>query len=231
MVRVLILYNIGSWVTWVHVNGISMSNKATTKTAVAVPEDQSEILAKNLIVSIKQGDKNAFSELVRRYRNQVGALAYRMVNDYDEAADITQIVFMKMARNIWRYDDSKKFYTWLHRITVNASIDYIRKHRRHLHEPLEEFHDIQESNRRGPEFTYQRRQLSDQIERAANTLNDKQKSAFMLRDVEGCKLYDVADIMEMPEATVRWYLHRARSEMRKELIRRCPHLLIALGIR
>lgn len=208
-----------------------MSSKATAKTAVSTPDDKSEILAKTLISKIRQGNKAAFTELVSRYRNQVGALAYRMVNDYDEAGDITQIVFMKMARNIWRYDDNKKFYTWLHRITVNASIDYIRKHRRHQHEPLEEFHDIQESPRRGPEFTYQRRQLSHQIEQAADTLNDKQKSAFMLRDVEGCKLDDVADIMEMPEATVRWYLHRARSKIRKELIRRCPHLLIALGIR
>lgn len=208
-----------------------MSNKSTAKNAGPTPDDQNEILAKKLIARIRQGDKAAFTELVSRYRNQVGALAYRMVNDYDEAADITQIVFMKMAKNIWRYDDKKKFYTWLHRITVNASIDYIRKHRRHQHEPLEEFHDIQESNRRGPEFTYQRRQLSDQIERATDTLNDKQKSAFMLRDIEGCKLDDVANIMEMPEATVRWYLHRARSKIRKELLRRCPQLLIALGIR
>ena len=186
-----------------------MSNKTTAKTAVSLPDDQSEALVKALILKIKQGNKAAFTELVSRYRNQVGALAYRMVIDYDESADITQI----------------------HRITVNASIDYIRKHRRHQHEPLEEFHDIQESNRRGPEFTYQRRQLSQQIEQAADTLNDKQKSAFMLRDVEGCKLDDVANIMEMPEATVRWYLHRARSKIRKELVRRCPHLLIALGIR
>ncbi len=197
----------------------------------ASPADKSELHAKSIIARFRQGDKNAFSELVRSYRNQVGALAYRMVNDYDEAADITQIVFMKMAKNIWRYDEKKKFYTWLHRITVNASIDYIRKHRRHQHEQLEEYHDIQESSRRGPEFNYQCRQLSDQIEKAADLLNDKQKSAFMLRDIEGCKLDDVADIMDMPEATVRWYLHRARARIRKELVKRCPHLLIALGIR
>jgi RNA polymerase sigma-70 factor (ECF subfamily) len=208
-----------------------MTSKATAQDSLSTPDDRSEILAKELISKIRKGDQNAFTELVSRYRNQVGALAYRMVSDYDEAADITQTVFMKMAKNIWRYDDSKKFYTWLHRITVNASIDYIRKHRRHQHEQLEEFHDIQESSRSGPEFTYQRRQLNQQIEQAAGTLNDKQKSAFMLRDVEGCKLDDVANIMEMPEATVRWYLHRARTKIRKELIRQCPHLLIALGIR
>jgi len=208
-----------------------MSKVSTDQVGSAGLEDQNEAVVKSLIADIKRGNQQAFTELVKRYRNQVGALAYRMVNDYDEAADITQTVFMKMSRNIWRYDDNKKFYTWLYRITVNASIDYIRKHRRHQHEPLEEFYDIQESRHHGPEFSYQRQQIKQQIARAARTLNDKQKSAFMLRDVEGCKLDDVADIMEMPEATVRWYLHRARSKIRKELLRRCPQLLIALGIR
>jgi len=208
-----------------------MSRTPTNHSTPVPPEDHNEALVKSLIADFKQGNQQAFTELVKRYRNQVGALAYRMVNDYDEAADITQTVFMKMSRNIWRYDEKKKFYTWLYRITVNASIDYIRKHKRHQHEPLEEFHDVQESTNRGPEFSYHRSQLNHQIARAALTLNDKQKSAFMLRDVEGCKLDDVAGIMEMPEATVRWYLHRARSKIRKELLRRCPQLLIALGIR
>ena len=203
----------------------------TNQTESTEQDDQDEALVKGLIVQIKQGNQQAFTELVKRYRNRVGALAYRMVNDYDEAADITQIVFTKMSRNIRRYDEKKKFYTWLYRITVNASIDHIRKHRRHQHEPLEAYHDIQESRNRGPEFSYHRSQLNQQIERAARALNDKQKSAFMLRDVEGCKLDDVANIMEMPEATVRWYLHRARRKIRKELLRSCPQLLMALGIR
>ncbi|TET97330.1 MAG: hypothetical protein E3J26_00200 [Candidatus Zixiibacteriota bacterium] len=68
-------------------------------------------------------------------------------------------------------------------------------------------------------------------QQAAKPLNMKQRSAFMLREVEGCKIDDVADVMEMPEATVRWYLHRARSKIRKELARQCPHLLLLLGIR
>jgi RNA polymerase sigma-70 factor (ECF subfamily) len=206
-------------------------NRVSEQTKSAEPDDQNEALVKGLISEIKQGNQQAFTELVKRYRNQVGALAYRMVNDYDEAADITQIVFTKMSRNIGRYDEKKKFYTWLYRITVNASIDHLRKHRRHQHEPLEEYHDIQESRNSGPEFSYHRSQLNQQIERAARALNDKQKSAFMLRDVEGCKLDDVANIMEIPEATVRWYLHRARRKIRKELLRSCPQLLMALGIR
>ncbi|MEW6051316.1 MAG: sigma-70 family RNA polymerase sigma factor [Candidatus Zixiibacteriota bacterium] len=194
-------------------------------------EEHDELEVRRLVAAIKQGRRDAFSLLVRRYRSQVAALAYKIVGDYDEAADITQTVFVKMAANIWRYDDSKKFYTWLYRVTVNASIDHLRKIRRHRHEPLENVYDVVESRAASPETAFRRQQLDGYIQQAANTLNDKQRSAFMLRDVGGCRVDDVATIMNMPEATVRWYLHRARAKIRKELLKRCPQLLIALGIK
>lgn len=194
-------------------------------------EEQDELRVKALIAEIKHGNQLAFAELVRRYRSQVASLAYKMVGDYDEAADIAQNVFVKMAANIWRYDEKKKFYTWLYRITVNASIDHIRKHRRYRHEPLENYHESLESDQANPEHKYRREQLNDYIRQATTTLNDKQRSAFVLRDMEGCRVDDVAVIMNMPEATVRWYLHRARAKIRKELVRRCPQLLMLLGIK
>ncbi|UCD64347.1 MAG: sigma-70 family RNA polymerase sigma factor [Candidatus Zixiibacteriota bacterium] len=206
-------------------------NFKNARSGAALPNDKDERHVKRLVAEIKRGNKQAFTELVKRYRSQVASLAYKMVNDYDEAADIAQIVFVKMSRNIWRYDESKKFYTWLYRITVNAAIDYIRKHKRHRHEPLENFRESIENAAADPEFSYRRQQISRFINQAAKSLNEKQRSAFILRDVEGCKIDDVANIMNMPEATVRWYLHRARTKVRKELIRNCPQLLLMLGIK
>ena len=194
-------------------------------------DDAEEYRVKELIREYKRGNQHAFAEIVRRYRNQVAALAFKMVNDYDEAADITQNVFVKMSKNVWRFDESKKFYTWLYRITVNASIDYIRKHKRHRHEPLEEYHEQSDGPRNSPEFDYRRHQLHGYLRQATSHLNQKQRSAFVLRDIDGCKIDEVALIMDMPEATVRWYLHRARSRIRRELTRRCPQLLMILGIK
>jgi RNA polymerase sigma-70 factor (ECF subfamily) len=196
---------------------------------VQVDDDEREI--RQLVAEIKRGNKNAFTELVHHYQTQVAALAFKVVNNYDEASDIAQDVFMKVGRNIWRYDEQKKFSTWLYRITMNASIDYMRKHRRHRHEPLEGIHDTVESVQTNPELSFRRQQVSGYIKEATESLNAKQRSAFVLRDVEGCKIDDVADMMDMPEATVRWYLHRARAKIRRELTRRCPHLLLLLGIR
>lgn len=195
-----------------------------------LPTDD-EIRVKQLINDYRCGKSDAFGEIVSLYRNQVVSLAYKMSRDYDEAADIAQSVFVKMSRNIWRYDPGKKFYTWLYRITINASIDHIRKHQRHRHEPLDSFQNLKENSRNSPEFSYRRKQLKGHIEEATSALNQKQRSAFLLRDVQGCRVDDVASIMNMPEATVRWYLHRARARIRKELTRRCPHLLVIMGLK
>ncbi len=203
----------------------------TRRTGQQAIRDDDEQRTKELVAEIKRGNQRAFSELVKKYRSQVAALAYKMVNDYDEAADITQNVFVKVSDNIWRYDEKRKFYTWLYRITVNASIDYIRKHKRHRHEQIDDLHEKLDSLQTDPEFDYLRSRIEEHIFEAADKLNEKQRSAFLLRDVQGRKIDDVAHMMQMPEATVRWYLHRARSKVRKELTRRCPQLLMLLGIR
>lgn len=209
-----------------------MKSKGTSSTTrFKQSDDAEEHRVKELIRQYKQGNQYAFAEIVSRYRNQVASLAYKMVNDYDEAADIAQNVFVKMSKNVWRFDEKKKFYTWLYRITVNASIDYIRKHKRHRHEPLENYHEQSDGLMHNPEFNYRRHQLHGYLRQATSHLNEKQRSAFLLRDIDGCKIDEVADIMDMPEATVRWYLHRARSRIRRELTRRCPQLLMILGIK
>ena len=195
------------------------------------PGADGENQVKELIAAFRAGDRQAYDRIVERYRGPVRALAYQMTHDYDEAADIAQEVFVKMAKNIDRYDEKRKFYTWLYRITVNAAIDHIRRGRRHKHESLDSIPDVEEGPDANPEMTFLRQRIQEHIHEAANKLNEKQRSAFLLRDVGGRKVDDVAGIMNMPEATVRWYLHRARARIRKELLRRCPHLLFLMGIR
>jgi RNA polymerase sigma-70 factor (ECF subfamily) len=204
--------------------------KKRSAAELAGPKSDDERLTRELIERIRCGDNQAFPELVRHYWNQVASLAYRMLGDYDEAADITQIVFLKISGNIWRYDEKRRFSTWLYRITANACIDHIRKYRRHRHEPIEDFQNVLESQGDDPEFDFHRRQLRSYIDKAAQGLSDKQRSAFVLRDVQGRKVDDVASIMKIPQTTARWYVQRAREKIRRELIRQCPHLLTIMGV-
>jgi RNA polymerase sigma-70 factor (ECF subfamily) len=172
-----------------------------------------------IIKRIKSGQEVAFNDLIERYKRQVVAIAFRMVGDYDEAEDIAQMVFVKTAKNLTKFDTSKKFSTWLYRITVNASIDFMRKYRRHKHELLDNYSESLENEDDNPEEILHRKKLRGIILKAAEALNDKQKAAFILRDLEGHQIDEVSEILDMPEATVRWYLHRARIRLRKELKR------------
>ncbi|MFH2054478.1 MAG: sigma-70 family RNA polymerase sigma factor [bacterium] len=192
--------------------------------------DQSEAETIELIRTIQAGKSAAFGELMDKYKSQVTGIAYRMVGDYDEAKDISQMVFVKTSRNLDRFDTTKKFSTWIYRITVNATIDHIRKNKKHRHEALENYSDSIETHAESPDMDYHRKNIKDCILQAADALNDKQKAAFLLRDIEGHEIEEVSEILGMPEATVRWYLHRARQRLRKELSRRYPMFLERVGI-
>ncbi len=178
-------------------------------------EDEAETL--KIIDEIRAGNKDAYQGLMDRYKSQVAGVAYRMVGDYDDAKDVTQLVFVKMVKNLHRYDPSKRFSTWLYRITINASIDYIRKHKRHTHEDLENYSESLENFEASPADIYHRKYIRYLILKAAERLNDKQRAAFILKDFEGHEVSEVAEILDMPPATVRWYIHRARLALRREL--------------
>lgn len=170
-----------------------------------------------LIEQIRAGDNSAFGELMNRYKSQVAGIAYRVVGDYDDAKDVTQLVFVKTAANLNQFDASKRFSTWLYRITVNASIDYLRKHKRHTHEQLDNYSETLENLEASPAQIYHRKYLRYLILKAADQLSSKQRAAFVLKDMEGHDIREVAEIMNMPEATVRWYIHMARLRLRREL--------------
>jgi RNA polymerase sigma-70 factor (ECF subfamily) len=189
---------------------------ASTSSREPASEDADKETA-SLIEKSRRGNKAAFAKLVNKYKSQVAGIAYRMVNDYDDAKDITQLVFVKTAENLSSYDSSKKFSTWLYRITVNASIDYIRKHKRHAHELLDNYADSLENSDASPAEVYHRKYIRYLVMKAAERLTAKQKAAFILKDMEGHEVSEVAEILNMPEATVRWYVHRARLKLRREL--------------
>jgi RNA polymerase sigma-70 factor (ECF subfamily) len=202
------------------------------KSQPATDEDD-ETYVKEVIKKIQDGGKGyLFKEIIDRYRSQVAGIAYKMVNDYDDAKDITQMVFVKTFYNIKRFDTSKRFSTWLYRIAVNASIDYIRKFKKHKFEELDDVTEPKEATlaTQTPEQNYELKQLREHILEASQKLNDKQRTAFVLKDLEGLDIDEIAQIMGMPQATVRWYLHRARKHLRSDLRRRFGPVLSKLGI-
>jgi RNA polymerase sigma-70 factor (ECF subfamily) len=196
----------------------------------SLPEKGDETEIKEIIRQIQDGNSQLFQELVDRYRSQVAGIAYKLVRDSDDAKDITQTVFVKMFYNIERFDLSKRFSTWLYRIAVNAAIDHIRKFKKHRFEDIDETTETPASGMATPERIYQLKEVREYILEAMEKLNEKQRTAFVLKDLEGLDIEETAQIMGMPQATVRWYLHRARKRLRQDLRRRFGPFLGRLGI-
>jgi RNA polymerase sigma-70 factor (ECF subfamily) len=140
------------------------------------------------------------------------------------------MVFVKLYHNLKRYDPSKRFTTWLYRIATNASIDYVRKFKKQKFELLEETWGLPDTRELSPAHQLAYRMLKENVLKAADRLSFKQRTAFVLRDVDGLDIAEVAKIMDMPQATVRWYLHRARQRLRSDIQKRHPHLLAQLGM-
>lgn len=177
------------------------------------------------VLKSRNGDPEAFKRLVEKFRSQVVGVAFKMVGDYEDAKDISQLVFVKTYQNLDRFDVGRKFSTWLYRITINASIDFLRKYRRYRHESIEDnLHELKES-KGDAEEVYRRGLIKAAIEKSLERLSFKQKSVFVLRDLEGLDIKSVSQVMAMPQATVRWYLHRARAKIKQELQKNYPHLI------
>jgi RNA polymerase sigma-70 factor (ECF subfamily) len=198
------------------------------KSLAGIKEEQ-ELL--DIIKKAQQGDQEAFQKIVQKYKTQVAGIAYRMIGDYEDAKDISQMVFVKIYQNLNRFDTSKKLSTWLYRITINASIDFIRKFRKHKFEVLDNVIGQLKEKKNDVEKVYQRGLVRLAISEALDGLNPKQRSVFVLRDLEGLDIKEVAQITGMPQATVRWYLHRARAKLRDELIKHHPNILEKAGIK
>ncbi len=181
----------------------------------------------DLIEKCQHGDEKAFQELVERYRTRVASIAYQVLGNYEDARDVAQEVFIKLYRGIGGFDPHKKFFTWLYRLTVNAAIDYLRaKKRRSYENSLDEHPDLflsipsPESELASQEF--ERRELRKLFIDLAEKLNPKQRAAFILCDLQGFTADEVAEILECPKVTLRWYLHEARKRIRTAIARDHP---------
>ena len=148
----------------------------------------------DIIEACRNGDEEAFRVLVERYRSRVASIAYQVLGNYEDARDVAQEVFIKLYRGIHGFDPSKKFFTWLYRLTVNAAIDFLRaKRRRSQESSLDEMPDyyqsIPSSEYESISYDLERRELRQLFMDLANRLNPKQRAAFVLCDLQGFQFF------------------------------------------
>ena len=166
--------------------------------------DESDLVRKAL-----DGDVEAFDSLVDVYRAKVYSIAYQISGNRDDAEDICQESFIKLHRSIRTYSSNHKFVTWLFRLVTNTAIDHLRKQKKSRRLPVEA-------------GLPDRSQASDSdlrltLDRILSKVSPKQRMAFVLRDLQGFPLSEVAQILGCSGVTARVHLHKARTRIRKRL--------------
>ncbi|MCC6487819.1 MAG: sigma-70 family RNA polymerase sigma factor [Candidatus Hydrogenedentes bacterium] len=173
-----------------------------------------------LVSRAQSGDFRAFEELVRRYRNDVYALAYHFVRNREEAWDVSQEVFIKAHRSLGRFRGDSSFKTWVLRITANQCKDFLKKRRLDTvsyNDALEAEHAA--SPILGPEHAVEAKELGEAITTALGQLPFKHRTAFVLREFEGLTYDEMARVMGCNLGTVMSRLHHARKKLQHSLQR------------
>ncbi|MEE9297511.1 MAG: sigma-70 family RNA polymerase sigma factor [Acidimicrobiia bacterium] len=170
-----------------------------------------------LIERAKEGDSEAFGELVWRYRDTVYTLAVRLVGP-DLAADVAQEALIRAWRAMPRFRGEAALGTWLHRITVNTAWTMRKRAARHETQRLDDAaYDLAVDQATGPEKAGEMLEVRARLKAAIEQLSPGQRAVLVLRDVYGWSHTEVARELGITHTTAKVRLHRARKRVRSLL--------------
>lgn len=180
----------------------------------------------DLIEATKNGDEDAFAEIVNRYRNPLINYLYRFLYDYEEAVDLAQETFVRVYFALERYHTEYAFSTYIYRIASNLAISEIRKRKRRKTLSLtglfqyddEETREYQPQDEKPlPNEEIMENEQRKIIEKAISALPDRYRAPIILRDVEGKTYEEVANILQLGLGTTKSRISRARKLLREKL--------------
>ena len=197
------------------------------------PAPWADVSDRDLLMSIRGGDEAALNELITRKTRPLLQLVLRMLGDMEEARDIVQVTFFKVWENRRKFDERWSPNTWIYRIASNLAIDHLRsrKCREKSQEPVRlHLRQVADSSAQRDLSRLQQNEIATIFRELAEGLTEKQRMAFMLREVEGLSSQEVAAILECRESTVRNHLFNARRILRKELVKRYPEYAAGFAV-
>jgi RNA polymerase sigma-70 factor (ECF subfamily) len=161
------------------------------------------------------GDPEAFSEIVRRHRDRLWAVALRTLGDHEEAADAVQDALVSAYRASHTFRGQSAVTTWLHRITVNACLDRARKAATRKTSPVDDTERLERllEPHEAASAPAERNDVQRQLIEALGTLPPDQRAALVLVDMQGYPVAEAARILEVPTGTVKSRCARARARL------------------
>lgn len=190
-----------------------------------------ELMDEELVEMAQNGDRNAFTLLVKRYQDRIYNLIYRYIGNAEDAIDLTQETFIKAFVKLGEFKGNSKFYTWLYRIAVNACIDFRRRQRisivhwddmrpnefdrLDMDEPANSIDVVGEDS--NPEAHMLKSELRQIVREAINTLPEHLRIVLILREYEDLSYEEIASIIGCRVGTVKSRLFQAREMLKRKL--------------
>ncbi|MGM0556515.1 MAG: RNA polymerase sigma factor [Myxococcota bacterium] len=192
-------------------------------------QDLSSMDDEQLVELAQDGTYPAYEELVRRYQDKAYRLAWSMVKNESDANDVVQEAFLNMYRKLHTFEGNSQFGSWIYRVIVNAALMKLRKQKRRSEVSIDdddtEFREDDYYVMSTPEWRVradeaaENAELRERIIEAVDELEPKYETVFLLKEVEGLSLKEIADVLDLTVAAVKSRLHRARLYLRATLER------------
>jgi len=196
---------------------LATGTKMTNETAQNLKDEE-------IVALCQKGEGEYFEILVRRYMEKAFRIALDFTHNTEEAKDLSQDAFMRAFSRIKQFDGRSSFYTWFYRLVVNLCLDHTRRKGRVVWERLERENDgaveaLEITDESAlPEDEAIANEAKRRADQALESMPNKQRTAFVLRNHQGLPIADIAKVMKTTEGTVRVYLHRAVAALRQSLI-------------
>jgi RNA polymerase sigma-70 factor (ECF subfamily) len=178
---------------------------------------------KQLIQNIINGDKDAFKELIILYQKFVINICFKFVNNIDDANDIAQDVFIEVFKTIDKFRSDSKISTWLYRISVNRSLNFLRDNKKYkstgsYSDEPEKIADYS-SRSDSPDLAYANKERKELLDNAIDSLPDRQKAVFILNKKDGLSYDEISKVLGISLKAVESLLIRAKKNLQKKLIK------------
>jgi len=192
---------------------------ARSSQASGAKPDPAEELA--LVRQAKEGDLQAYDQLIRRYQERIYATVYHMTSNHEDANDLAQEAFIKAFQALRSFKGGSSFYTWIYRIAVNKTINFLKQRRHKGHMSLNELDFNAENDPdlvalvsdKTPQRDAGLNELKEKLNEAMQRLSEPHRLVVTLHDVQGLAHDEIAEIMDCNIGTVRSRLFYARQQL------------------
>lgn len=202
-----------------------MNNPASSPSESPMPDASAELDLQPLVSRAQAGDEEAFGVVVKAHYAKVYGVIYRMVQNAEDAKELTQIAWVKAWQRLGSFEGNAKFTTWMYRLAVNTATDFLRQRARQketvyldeVTDGAEAHRDALQSASSAPEDEMHRDEIREAFAKALEELTPEHRQALMLREVEGLSYKEIAEVMQCRMGTVMSRIFYARRQIQTRL--------------